>query len=322
MSRSVEAQLVKYLADAHAVEEQALVQMRRAPALAGDPRLAAAFREHLVETEGHERTIRARLEALGAEPSEVKDAAGRAGAWGMLLFARTQPDTPGKLTAHAFSYEHMELATYGLLDAAAKFAGDPETAAAATTIAGEEKRMAERLASLFEVAVESSLREVSGDDLGVHLDRYLKDAHALEHQAEQLLRIAPKLVADGDLATIFASHLEQTRGQLRRVADRLRARGSSPSRLKDAALRGGALNVGAFFAVQPDTTVKLAGFAYAFENLELAVYRLVRLVAERASDPETAELVTEIAAEEGAAAELIAATWERTMAERMGLSGT
>jgi ferritin-like metal-binding protein YciE len=317
MQRSAEEQLVKYLADAHAVEAQALAQMRAAPRIAADDRLAGAFREHLTETEGHERTLRARLAAHGAEPSRLKDVSGRAGGWGMILFARSQPDTPGKLTAHAYSYESMEVATYGLLAAAAESAGDVDTAEAAAAIGAEERRMAERLASLFDVAVEASLREVAGDDLDAHLDRYLKDAHALEQQAEQLLKVAKRLVDDDGLAAIFDAHLRQTQDHLRRVEGRLRERGAAPSRIKDLALRLGALNVGGFFAVQPDTTVKLAGFAYAFESLEVAVYQLVRRVAERASDPETATLAVEISGEEGATADSIAGSWTRAMGKRM-----
>ena len=318
MKRSAEEQLVKYLTDAHSIEEQAIAQMRAAPRLAGDARLSAAFRTHLVETEGHERTLRARLEAHGASPSRVKDAAGIAGGWGMVLFARLQPDTTGKLTAHAFSYENMEVATYGLLGRAAEDAGDGEIAAAAAAIGAEERRMGERLASLFDVTVETSLREVSGDDLGAHLDRYLKDAHALEQQAAQLLGVARKLVDDDGLKRIFTDHAEQTAGHLERVEERLRARGSGPSRAKDLALRTGGLNVGGFFAAQPDTTVKLAGFAYAFENLEVAVYELLRRVAERASDEETAAMAAAIAAEESATADAIAGTWRGAMDERMG----
>jgi hypothetical protein len=39
----------------------------------------------------------------------------RVGGVGFLLFARAQPDTTGKLLAHAYSYEHLELASYELL---------------------------------------------------------------------------------------------------------------------------------------------------------------------------------------------------------------
>ena len=68
-------------------------------------------------------------------------------------------------------------------------------------------------------------------------------------------------------------------------------------------MRLGALNWGAFFAAQPDTPAKLCGFAYAFEHLEIAAYELLRRVAERAGDTETAEMAERILDEERAAAE-------------------
>ena len=64
--------------------------------------------------------------------------------------------------------------------------------------------------------------------------------------------------------------------------------------------------------------MKLAGFAYAFENLEVAVYELLRRVAERASDDETATMAAAIAAEESATADRVAGTWRGAMDERMG----
>lgn len=54
----------------------------------------------------------------------MKEIAGRVGGWAMVAFARLNPDTPGKLTAHAFSYEHMEFAAYELLARVAQRAGD------------------------------------------------------------------------------------------------------------------------------------------------------------------------------------------------------
>lgn len=317
MADSSEQQLIKYLADAHSIEEQALTQMRKAPGIAADERLAAAFREHLGETEGHEELIRGRLAAHGVEPSRGKDLAGKAGGWGMLLFARAQPDSPGKLTAHAFSYESMEVAAYSLLGVAAEAAGDAETVAVAREIGAQEERMADRLAGLFDTAVEASLRALGDEDLDRHLNHYLEDAHALEAQGAQLLALGPKLVKDERLAAIFAEHLEQTREHERRVAARSAARAGGPSKLKDVALRGGGLNLSAFFAAQPDTDVKLAGFAYAFENLEVGAYQLLRRVAERVGDEETATMAVEISTEESTAAERVATTWEPTMRARM-----
>jgi ferritin-like metal-binding protein YciE len=56
--------------------------------------------------------------------------------------------------------------------------------------------------------------------------------------------------------------------------------------------------------------VKLAGFAYAFEHLEIAAYELLRRVAEHAGDADTTAVALRIAGEEQAAAERIAATWD------------
>jgi ferritin-like metal-binding protein YciE len=229
----------------------------------------------------------------------------------MLLFARSQPDTPGKLTAHAFSYEHMEVAAYELLRRMAEHAGDAETAAAARRIGAEEQRMADRLAECFDVAVEASLAGVAPGDLGERLVEYLADAHAIERQAIQLLEAGPDLVEDAVLAQLFREHLAETRVQARRLEERLDALGASPSLAKDAALRAGGLNLGVFFGAQPDTTAKLAGFAFAFEHLEIASYELLRRVARRAGDEATVAAAERTLAEERVAAGRIAATWDR-----------
>ena len=128
-AESPEEKLVSHLTDVHSIEEQALTQMRQAPKIAGAEGLAKLFGDHLVETEDQERRVRARLEAHGGDPSTTKDLAGKLGGAGMLFFAASQPDTPGKLTAHAFSYEHLELAAYELLKRTAELAGDEETVA-------------------------------------------------------------------------------------------------------------------------------------------------------------------------------------------------
>ncbi len=71
-TNDIDEQLDKYLADAHSIEEQALIQMRLAPRMAGSEPLASAFREHLAETERHERLVRERMQARGASPVAVQ----------------------------------------------------------------------------------------------------------------------------------------------------------------------------------------------------------------------------------------------------------
>jgi ferritin-like metal-binding protein YciE/nucleoside-diphosphate-sugar epimerase len=312
MAHEPEQKLVKHLTDVHSIEEQALTQMRAAPDIAGEEQLSALFEQHLYETERQERRVRERLEAHGADPSTLKDLAGKAGGIGMLFFAASQPDTPGKLTAHAFSYEHLELAAYELLRRTAEEAGDEVTARMAREIAAEEQRMADRLEACFDAAVDASLRDADdAEALDRQLDHYLDDAHAIEQQALQLLEAAPALVADDELKAAFTVHLEETEQHERLVRERIEARGGTPSKAKDAALRIGGLNIGGFFAAQPDTTAKLAGFAFAFEHLEIAAYELLKRVAARAGDAATEAMAEQILAEERATAERLASNWDR-----------
>jgi ferritin-like metal-binding protein YciE len=305
-------QLVKYLTDAHSIEEQALVQMRRAPDLV-EGTLSDSFARHEGETKSQEQRVRARLEFHGASPSKVKDVAGQAGGFGMVLFAKSQPDTPTKLAMHAFSYEHMEVAAYELLARAAREAGDEETAAMALAIADEEREMAGRVAAGFDEAVEQALREVDPDDLDEQLNSYLSDVHALEGQSKKLLEKSKEMDVPRSLAEAYAQHLEETEGHLRKIERRLDDRGATPSTIKDAMLRLGALNWGMFFAAQPDTPAKLAGFSYAVENLEVAAYELLKRVAERAGDQETVALAESVLAEERNAAKQIADQWSVSM---------
>jgi ferritin-like metal-binding protein YciE len=310
MPESLDDQLTKYLTDVHSIEEQALQQLRSAPDIAGDEELSRVFDQHRVETEDQERRVRERLDDRAAEPSKLKDLIARAGGVGMVVFARSQPDTPGKLTAHAFSYEHMELAAYDLLALVADRARDEETARVARSIRAQEKAMADRLAANFDRAVEASLRDVAADDMEEQLVKYLADAHAIEAQAIQLLKSAPEIAGRSELASVFTAHLEQSRAQQTAVERRLDAHGATPSKLKDAAMRLGALNWGAFFAAQPDTPAKLAGFAFAFEHLEIGGYEQLKRVAQRVGDDETARMAERIIGEEHAAASAIQSQFE------------
>jgi ferritin-like metal-binding protein YciE len=309
----ISEQLTKYLTDAHSIEEQALAQLRTAPELAGDPELSAAYREHLRETEGHERLVRDLLEARGAKPSRTKDVVMAVGGKGFLLFARLQPDTPGKLHAHALSYEALELSSYELLRRVAERAEELQVAETADRIAGEERTMMQRLETTFDRAVEAALREVGRDDLTEQLRKYLADAHAIEEQAIALLERGPKLAGSPTLANIYSEHLDETRDHAETVEARLDALGGDPSTLKDAALRLGALNWGAFFQGHPDTPGKLAAFAGAFEHLEIGGYEQLKRVAERAGDAETAAVVERILAQEREAAERIAGAFDEAV---------
>jgi len=198
-----------------------------------------------------------------------------------------------------------------LLKRLAERAGDEETARMAADIAEEEGRMAKRLEQSFDAAVEASLAAVDPDQLGSALLAYLRDVHALEGQAEKLLEAGAERVEDEHLEAAFRDHLDETQRHRERIAGLLDERGARPSLVKDATLKAGGLNLSAFFGAQPDSTTKLAGFAFAFEHLEVAAYELLQRVAVRAGDEGVMAAAEEILAEERAAAERVAESWDR-----------
>jgi ferritin-like metal-binding protein YciE len=297
-------QLTAYLTDAHSIEEQALAQLRSIPPLEDAPKMAAAFRAHLAETEGHERTVEELLEQRDAGPSWFKDAVMKLGGKGFILFARLNPDTPGKLLTHAYSYEALEEASYSLLAIVAAQAGEGAVAVAASRIEAEEVDMKERLAACFDEGVAASLAAIEPDDLQEQVGTYLADAHALEEQALGLLERAADSES-GKLCDVYREHLAATRAHAEAVAGRLEVLGRDRSMLKDAAMRLAAINWATFFAAHPDTPGKLAAFTYAFEHLEIGGYEQLKRVAERAGDTETAALAGRIIGQERHAASTV-----------------
>jgi ferritin-like metal-binding protein YciE len=152
-------QLTKYLADAHAIEAQAIQLLEKGPALAGDPTLAQIYEDHLAETRDQQELVEARLAALGGSPNRIQDAAMRLGALNWGVFFQAHPDTPGKLAAFAYAFEHLEIGGYEQLKRVAERAGDAETVTMAETILAQEREAAGRIAAQWDRAVEVSLEE-------------------------------------------------------------------------------------------------------------------------------------------------------------------
>jgi ferritin-like metal-binding protein YciE len=151
----------KYLADAHAIEEQAIGLLERAPKLVEDNELEAVFDDHLSETREHAELVESRLTALGGDSSSLKDAAMRLGALNWGSFFQGHPDTPGKLVAFAYAFEHLEIGGYEQLKRVADATGDAETARTVETILGEERNAARLLARTFDTAAAESLQFIA-----------------------------------------------------------------------------------------------------------------------------------------------------------------
>ena len=159
-SSDLREQLVKYLTDVHSLEQNAIEMLRTGGDHAGDEQLRQAFQEHLAETEEHERLVRERLEAYGASSSTMKDLAQKGGAMMSGMMAKAAPDTTGKLAIQAYSFEHMEIASYRMLRVVAERCGDEATVQVASRILEQEPAAAQRLDGLLEQVASYDLQEI------------------------------------------------------------------------------------------------------------------------------------------------------------------
>ncbi len=153
----VREQLVEALKDAHAMESQSLQTLRAAVKVAGDPQLESLYAGHVKETQEHLRLVEERLEAHGTSRSVLGDLAGRLAATAVGGGVIAQPDTPSKLVAVAYGFEHFEIASYELLRRLAEKANDAETVAAADSILVNERQAADKLAASYDLALERAL---------------------------------------------------------------------------------------------------------------------------------------------------------------------
>ena len=157
MAESIQDQLIAYLKDAHALEQMSL-QMTEAAAKAADDQ-QLLFEHHHDETQEHERLVRERIEAHGESTSTLKDIGAKVAAIGKGLTGMAPSDTPGRLARDGYVQEHTEVAAYELLRRVAERAGDAETAEVGRRILENERQTAEKIAGMWDHAVDLSLRE-------------------------------------------------------------------------------------------------------------------------------------------------------------------
>lgn len=154
MSHDWKADLVTYLRDAHAMEQKSLQTLEAAVAVAGDPQLESLYQGHVAETQRHLELLEERLEAYDTSRSLLKDLGGRLAAVGVGAGLVVQPDTPAKLLAVAYGFEHFEIASYELLKRVAEHANDHDAVELADKILVNERQAAEKLAASYDLALE------------------------------------------------------------------------------------------------------------------------------------------------------------------------
>ncbi|RAP63468.1 hypothetical protein A6B37_13705 [Achromobacter sp. HZ01] len=137
-----------------------------------------------------------------------------------------------------------------------------------------------------------------------HLMDWLRDAHAMEEQAETMLNsMVSRIENYPDLRERIRQHIDETREQQRLVRECIERRGGDTSTVKDLTGKAMATFQGFSGVFASDEVVKGALFGFAFENLEIAAYSQLIEAAKFVGDTETAHTCTRILQEERAMAE-------------------
>ena len=138
-------------------------------------------------------------------------------------------------------------------------------------------------------------------DVNENLLEWLKDAHAMEQQAEHMLKAqAGRIEHYPELKARIESHLQETLGQQELVEGCIRRLNGSPSMLKDMAGKMAAFGQAAGGMTQSDEVIKGAIAGYVFENLEIACYTSLIAAAREAGDTQTERVCAQILEQEKA----------------------
>jgi ferritin-like metal-binding protein YciE len=156
---SLHDQLVKHIDEAIAMEENVKRMLDGMIQTMDDPQIIDLLEHHKVETEEHSLRLRRRLEAHGASPSMVREAGGILGALAKMPLDLVRGEKAGRNARDAYATEHMEIASYQLLERVAKQAGDEETAEVARQNRADEEAMAKKLDEHWDTFAQQSLRE-------------------------------------------------------------------------------------------------------------------------------------------------------------------
>jgi ferritin-like metal-binding protein YciE len=168
MADNLQQQLVEHIKDAHAMEANVSRMLEAMIATTKDEEIRRELEHHKEETARHKQLLAERLEAHDAEPSKVKDITAQGGAVMKGLVDLARSEKTAKNARDGFVTEHLEIATYELLERFARRAGDEATAEIAKRNRRDEEAMAQKIAANWDKFVELTIRE---EDLAADTER-------------------------------------------------------------------------------------------------------------------------------------------------------
>lgn len=132
-----------------------------------------------------------------------------------------------------------------------------------------------------------------------YLENWLRDAHAMEQQAEKMLKSqAERLVDYPELQARIERHLNETRHQSERLEQAMAGMNIDTSALKDLGGKLTAFGQALGGMMAGDEVMKGSIASYAFEHFEIANYKALIQAAESAGQTGVAQVCREILKEE------------------------
>ena len=133
--------------------------------------------------------------------------------------------------------------------------------------------------------------------------QWLRDAHAMEMQAETMLSAqAGRIERYPELKQRIEEHVRETQHQAELIEGCIRRCGGVPSATKDMGGKMMAMMQGMGGVFAGDEVVKGAMAGYTFEHFEISAYGVLIATAEECGDHETKRVCEQILAEEQAMA--------------------
>jgi len=158
-SQQLTDQLVKHIDEALAMEQNVLRMLDGMIASTDDEEIKNELRHHKLETEQHAERLEKRLAAHEASPSTLREAAGLMNALMKSALDLVRSEKAGRNARDGYATEHLEIASYELLERVALAAGDEETAEVARQNRADEEAMAKKIESNWDKFAELSLKE-------------------------------------------------------------------------------------------------------------------------------------------------------------------
>jgi len=158
-SEQLKDQLVKHIDEALAMEQNVLRMLDGMIQTTDDEEIRSELRQHKLETEEHAERLEKRLAAHEASPSTAREAVGIMNALMKGVVDMIRQEKAGRNARDGYAAEHLEIASYQLLERVARAAGDEETAEVARQNRSDEEKMAKKIDANWDRFAELSLRD-------------------------------------------------------------------------------------------------------------------------------------------------------------------